>query len=99
MPLTNIKIRKKTNAQTTSYTGVSGEVTIDTDKKVIVIHDGTTAGGFSLARESQANSGSSYANSAYLTANSGSSYANSAYLTANSAISNFNPLVFLTSGM
>ena len=85
MPLTNIKIRKKTNAQTTSYTGVSGEVTIDTDKKVIVIHDGTTAGGFSLAREAQANSVSSYANSAYLT--------------ANSAISDFNPLVFLTSGM
>jgi hypothetical protein len=46
MPLTNIKIRKKTNTQTNSYTGESGEVTIDTDKKVIVVHDGSTAGGF-----------------------------------------------------
>jgi len=71
MPLTNIKLRKKTNAQTTAYTGASGEVTIDTDKKVIVVHDGSTAGGIPLARESQ----------------------------ANTAISDFNPLVFLTSGM
>jgi hypothetical protein len=47
-----------------------------------------------------------FADSAYSTANSGSSYANSAYIQANSAyaqantaISDFNPLVFLTSGM
>jgi hypothetical protein len=96
MPLTNIKIRKKTNTQTNSYTGVDGEVTIDTDKKVIVIHDGSTAGGFPLALQSQANAAGSYANSAYAAANNATdtwvrnaanaagSYANSAYSKANS---------------
>lgn len=96
MPLTNIKLPKKTNTQTNSYTGASGEVTIDTDKKVIVIHDGSTAGGFSLALQSQANAAGSYANSAYAAANNATdtwvrnaanaagSYANSAYSKANS---------------
>jgi hypothetical protein len=89
MPLTNIKLPKKTNAQTTSYTGASGEVTIDTDKKVIVVHDGSTAGGFPLALQSQANAAYSAANNATDTwvrnaANSASSYANSAYSKANS---------------
>ena len=58
MPLTNIKLRKKTNTQTNSYTGASGEVTIDTDKQVIVVHDGSTAGGIPLARDCQGWQGS-----------------------------------------
>lgn len=78
MPLTKIKLPKKTNTQTNSYTGASGEVTIDTDKKVIVIHDGSTAGGFPLALQSQANA-------AYDKANTGSSSAG-LKLTANSGV-------------
>lgn len=78
MPLTNIKLPKKTNTQTNSYTGASGEVTIDTDKKVIVIHDGSTAGGFPLALQSQANA-------AYDKANTGSTSAG-LKLTANSGV-------------
>ena len=90
MPLTKIKLPKKTNTQTNSYTGAAGEVTIDTDKQVIVVHDGSTAGGLSLASEARVNAAFTAANNSTDTwvrsaANAASSYANSAYLTANSA--------------
>ena len=62
MPLTKIKLPKKTNTQTNSYTGASGEVTIDTDKQVIVVHDGSTAGGISLASEARVNAAFAKAN-------------------------------------
>ena len=62
MPLTKIKLPKKTNTQTNSYTGASGEVTIDTDKQVIVVHDGSTAGGISLASEARLNAAFTAAN-------------------------------------
>ena len=34
-----------TTAQHAAYTGKIGELTVDTDKKVVVVHDGSTAGG------------------------------------------------------
>ena len=34
-----------TTAQHNTYTGLPGELTVDTDKKVVVVHDGATAGG------------------------------------------------------
>jgi hypothetical protein len=34
------------------FTGANGELTVDTSKDTLVIHDGTTQGGFPLARES-----------------------------------------------
>lgn len=40
-----LKHKRGTTAQHAAYTGPAGEVTVDTDKKTIVIHDGTTAGG------------------------------------------------------
>lgn len=41
------KLRPKrgTTAQNNAYTGALGEITIDTDKKTLVVHDGVTAGG------------------------------------------------------
>jgi hypothetical protein len=42
--------RRGTTAQHSSFTGLLGEVTVDTDKKVTVVHDGSTAGGFPMAR-------------------------------------------------
>ena len=42
--------RRGTTAQHASFTGLLGEVTVDTDKKVTVVHDGSTAGGFPMAR-------------------------------------------------
>lgn len=44
-----IQLRRGTTTETTAFTGVVGEVTVDTDKDVLVVHDGATAGGFPVA--------------------------------------------------
>ena len=44
-----LQLRGGTTAQHTSFTGALREVTVDTDKKVLVVHDGSTAGGFPSA--------------------------------------------------
>ena len=41
-----IQFRRGTTAQTSVFTGAPGEITVDTDKKVVVVHDGVTPGGF-----------------------------------------------------
>jgi hypothetical protein len=40
-----VRLRRGTTAQHASFTGAEGEMTYDTDKKTIVVHDGATAGG------------------------------------------------------
>jgi hypothetical protein len=50
---TSLKLRRGTTAQHASFTGAEGEVTVDTNKDTVVVHDGATAGGFPLAKESQ----------------------------------------------
>ena len=45
--------RRGTTAQHASFTGLLGELTVDTDKDTVIVHDGATAGGFPLARESR----------------------------------------------
>ena len=40
--------RRGTTAQHAAFTGLLGELTVDTDKDVVVVHDGSTAGGFPL---------------------------------------------------
>lgn len=42
--------RRGTTAAHASFTGLLGELTVDTDKDTVVVHDGSTAGGFPLAR-------------------------------------------------
>ena len=46
---TELKLRRGTTAQHSTFTGASGEVTVDTTKKTLVVHDGSTAGGSPLA--------------------------------------------------
>ena len=50
-----LKLRRGTTSQHSSFTGAEGEVTIDTDKDVPVVHDGSTAGGHPVAAEDMAN--------------------------------------------
>ena len=40
-----LQLRRGTTSQHSSFTGAVGEVTVDTDKDVVVVHDGSTAGG------------------------------------------------------
>jgi hypothetical protein len=49
---TILQLRRGTTVQHSSFTGAVGEVTVDTTKDTIVVHDGTTQGGFPLAKES-----------------------------------------------
>ena len=44
--------RRGTTAQHASFTGLLGELTVDTDKDTVVVHDGSLAGGYPLARAS-----------------------------------------------
>lgn len=43
--------RRGTTTQHASFTGLAGELTVDTTKKTVVVHDGSTAGGVPLAKE------------------------------------------------
>lgn len=47
-----VQLRRGTTADHTTFTGVVGEVTIDTTKDTAVVHDGSQVGGYPLARES-----------------------------------------------
>jgi len=47
MPV-EVKFRRGNTSQHSTFTGAEGEITVDTDKDTIVVHDGTTAGGFPL---------------------------------------------------
>lgn len=42
---TQLKLRRGTTAQHSAFTGAEGEVTVDTTKDTLVVHNGTTAGG------------------------------------------------------
>ena len=47
-----VLIRRGTTAQHAAFTGALGEITLDTDRAVLVAHDGVTAGGHPQAKES-----------------------------------------------
>ena len=50
-----LKLRRGTTSQHSSFTGAEGEVTVDTDKDVLVVHDGSTAGGHAMAAQDMDN--------------------------------------------
>lgn len=59
MPIASqLQLRRGTTPQHAVFTGAPAEVTVDTDKKTVVVHDGTTQGGFPLSRESVIATGS-----------------------------------------
>jgi hypothetical protein len=48
---TQVQRRRGTTAQTAAFTGAIAEITIDTTKNTVVVHDGVTAGGHPLLKE------------------------------------------------
>ena len=48
-----LQLRRGTTAQHSAFTGLVGEITVDTDKDTIVVHDGVLAGGYPLAKKSE----------------------------------------------
>ena len=94
---TQIQLRRGNTSATATFTGAVAEVTVDTDKKTIVVHDGSTSGGIPLARESYLTSNAAIAQGAYDKANSanvlaqaGSTLANTANTTADAAFAKAN---------
>ena len=85
---TQIQLRRGSTVQTSTFTGAAGEITVDTDKKVVVVHDGASAGGIPLARGNHAQAAFDAANATSTGSTSAGSYANSAYSTANTAATN-----------
>ncbi|NBS68623.1 hypothetical protein EBT31_06865 [bacterium] len=53
---TQVQVRRGTTAEHSSFTGAVGELTVDTDKDVVVIHDGSTAGGHPMLKQDGSNS-------------------------------------------
>jgi len=88
---TVIQWRRGTTAQTATFTGSLAEVTVDTDKDTLVVHDGATVGGFPLGKASEVQDAYNKANAAFDYANTASgglsslNVANAAFLKANSA--------------
>ena len=52
-----VQRRRGSTADHAAFTGLAGEVTVDTSKQVVVVHDGATAGGFPAAAEDHAHAG------------------------------------------
>jgi hypothetical protein len=50
-----LQLRGGTTVQHSTFTGASKEVTVDTTKKTVVVHDGATAGGVPMMREDASN--------------------------------------------
>ena len=47
---TQVQFRKGTTAEHALFTGANAEITVDTEKKTAVVHDGSDVGGFELQR-------------------------------------------------
>lgn len=45
-----IKFRRGTSTEHASFTGAEGEITVNTTKDTIVLHDGVQAGGYEMLR-------------------------------------------------
>lgn len=45
-----VQIRRGTTSEHATFTGAVGEITVDTTKDTLVVHDGSLAGGYPLAR-------------------------------------------------
>ncbi|QZA71260.1 major tropism determinant protein [Pseudomonas phage AH02] len=96
---TQMQLRGGTTSENLAFTGAQREITIDTDKHSINVHDGITPGGFPVATKSQVSDGTYF----YVDNVSGGSASNSYLLVpqantnAASAYSNGLVLGFVTS--
>ena len=52
---TQVQLRRGTTVQHESFTGALGEVTVNTSKKTLVVHDGSTVGGTEIAKADLSN--------------------------------------------
>jgi len=72
---TILQLRRGTTAEHSSFTGAVGEITVNTTKDTLVVHDGSTQGGFEIALADLSNT--SAITLSNLSAGTGISYNNS----------------------
>ena len=58
-----VQLRRGTTTQHGLFTGAQGELTVDTDKNALVLHDGATVGGIEVANSDVTSTGSTTARS------------------------------------
>ena len=83
---TQIQWRRGNTAQTAAFTGALAEITVDTEKKTLVVHDGVTVGGFPLSSGNASTNNTISISSAYNHTNSAFIQANAAFAAANAAL-------------
>ena len=81
-----LKHRRGNTVSHSTFTGALAEITVDTDKNTVVVHNNSSAGGFPLAKESDLTITGAYANSAYIHANAAFDFANT--VSGGSAVDN-----------
>jgi len=59
---TTLQFRRYNTAATANVTGANAEITIDTDKETVVVHDGVVAGGYPLVRDGAATISDTFGN-------------------------------------
>ena len=57
MSVRRVQLRRGTTAENEAFTGAVGEITIDTTKKTILVHDGATQGGTETLKADMSNLG------------------------------------------
>lgn len=82
-----LQFRRGNTAQTAVFTGAVAELTVDTDKNTVILHDGVTAGGYALARESALSANQALAQNAFNKANAAYDAANTKYNSSGGTIS------------
>ena len=73
---TQVQLRRGNTTQTNAFTGALAEITVDTDKNTVVVHDGSTLGGTPLAKEGNLTAIFAQANAAFDLANGTAGVAN-----------------------
>jgi hypothetical protein len=81
-----VQIRRGNTAQTSAFTGAVAEITVDTDKQTLVVHNGSKSGGFPLAP----NTAFDVANAAFNSANNVAPQVAPSFNTANAAFDKAN---------
>lgn len=92
-----VQIRRGTTAQTASFTGALAELTVDTDQKTVVVHDGVTQGGTTLSTKAFTQAAFDAANAAGSSATVQAAFnkANSANVLAQAAFDYANTILSL----
>lgn len=83
---TQLQLRRGNTSQHSSFTGASGEITADTQKNTVVIHDGSTPGGFPLSTHAHSNGAYNHANAAFEVANNVNTVVTSALANVNTFV-------------